>query len=310
MQLPPPLDRLLAGLEPLVPATEPLAACASCVMAEPAAPGRPVFTAPARCCTHHPELPNFLVSHALDRGGVGAERIRARLQDPSGVGPLGVDPSDSYRARRVQVGYSAGQDPGSTCPYWVEGDLGCSIHLSRNAICRTWFCRMGHGKRSYDTWMAARDVIRAAERRIARAVAHEPGDDWSAYFQRCSARARSLDDAALTDALDLRLLARCQDLAAARDEPLPLCPVPSISGSTIHPTHVELESFSSFDPFFAPPWIFQLLSRLDGQTPWLEALRATAAIVEGPVSPDLVLQLWNRGLLAPPEALQGDGFVL
>lgn len=310
MKLPSPLDRHLPELATLVPDHEHLAACSSCVMTRPAAPGRVAFTSPSRCCTHHPELPNFLVGQALAAGGIGAERIRLRLQDPTGVSRTGIDPSERYRERRLQVKYSFGMDAESTCPYWVEGSLGCSIHAHRNAVCRTWFCRLEHGQRSHDAWDAAKRVLRDVEKRIAERVAGDPGDDWEAYFLTTAERAEALSADEIRDAHLLELLGRASIAAEARDQPLPDCPVPWVVRHTVRDTHVELESISRFDPFFAPPWIFVLLSKLDGETPWIDALNATIAELEEPVSPDIVLQLWNRGLLATPELLEADGAVV
>ena len=144
------------------------------------------------------------------------------------------------------------------------------------------------------------------EKRLAEHVASEPGDDWEAYFIACAQRAEAVPAELIRDQHLHVLLARAAAATEARDRPLPDCPVPWVVRHTTRATHVELESISRFDPFFAPPWIFVLLAKLDGATPWIEALEATIAELDVPVPPDIVLQLWHRGLLAPPEALEED----
>ncbi len=93
---------------------------------------------------------------------------------------------------------------------------------------------------------------------------------------------------------------------ARRDRPLPRCPTPALRAWTRHDDHVELQSWSPYDPVVAPPWVFELLGRLDGQTPWPEAVAATEAAIGHPVPADLVLRLWWRGCLAEPEDDEGD----
>jgi len=301
VRLPQPLDRIVPELGGWLPDNEPLSDCAACVMAAPAAPQRPVFAAPARCCTYHPHLANFLVGQALERGGSGAEQIRARLRQPSGLDPSGIHPSAAHRAQQAARPDGFGNDQALACPYWVEGPQGCSIHAHRDAVCRTWFCRVGRGGTAHAAWMAARDLIRSLERAVAEAVEALPGDDWEAYFLGCWHRAQQLDPATLRGPRTQALVDRVQRAAAARDRPLPRCPTPRIARWTTRPAHVELEAWSPNDPFLAPPWIFQLLARLDGATPWSVAQRAVADELGVVVPPDLCWQLWQRGLLAAPE---------
>ncbi|MBA2320220.1 MAG: hypothetical protein H0V89_03605 [Deltaproteobacteria bacterium] len=46
-----------------------------------------------------------------------------------------------------------------------------------------------------------------------------------------------------------------------------------------------------------------MLSRFDGRTPWRTVLRATEETIGEPISEDLVLTLWRRGLLTDPAEL-------
>jgi len=305
MHLPPPLDAILPEVPGLLPATEPLATCERCAMARPASPQRPAFTASARCCTYHPKLVNFLVGRALRAGGPGADAIRRRLAEPDGVYPLGIEPPVDYQARwRDDPRKSFGSDAELTCPFWVEGELNCSIHADRDAVCRTWFCRVGRGGQGYDAWMAARDLVRSTERLVGEAVMHDPSDhdgDWERYYRACADRADDLDPAAFRTDRTRKLLDRLLAAAARRDQPMPPTPIPYVARWVVHDDRVELESWSVYDPVFVPPWIFVLFSKLDGQTHWRDAQRATADEIDAPVPPDLAWQLWTRGLLAHPD---------
>ena len=308
MELPEPLARAFPELAP-VDLSEPMAPCSRCVMAPGPAdpPDRPVFTAPARCCTYHPELANWQVGLALLAGGPGAAAIHRRLLIADGVGPLGIRPTAAAQQRyEARDALTFGRDSSLTCPYWVEGPLGCSVHDYRNGVCRTWTCRTTHGARGMAAWIAVRDLLRAAEVDVAERVAEVPADgDWASAYIRCAERALAMPAEGLrTPRLDA-LLARVTRRLVQRDRPLPLCPTPAIRAWTVRADGVELESWSPYDRVTAPPWIFQLLARLNGTTPWPDAVRATEAAIGEPVPADLVARLWWRGLLAEPEADEG-----
>jgi len=305
MQLPSPLDAILPEVPGLLPAHEPLATCERCAMSVPTSPDRPVFTAAARCCTFHPKLVNFLVGQALQAGGPGASAIRRRLTQPDGLLPRGIEPPIRWKQEwSGDIAKKFGQHEPLTCPYWVEGDLGCGIHPFRESVCRTWHCRIVRGGPGYDAWMAGRDLLRSTERMVAEAVEHDPAEhdgDWERYYIACAHRAAALDPSRFRTPRTERLLERLREGAHRRDQPMPATPIPYVAAWKVRDDRVELESWSIYDPTFAPPWVFTFLSKLDGATHWRDALRATAEEVDGVVSPDLAWQLWTRGLLAHPD---------
>lgn len=321
MHLAPAIARFLPELA-LLADDEPLAPCAHCVMApvphEAAVGGDRIrFTAPARCCTYHPRLANVLVGGALRDGGMGAHAIRARLADRDGVSPLGIAPSSSAARRyATRTAETFGRDPSLTCPYWVEGPLGCSIHRHRNAICRTWSCRRTHGGRSARVTEAVKHLVYDLEAQIAEEAAEAlagqvPDDDgtveaWVAYFEACAAWCDTLADEAFHGSRRDALLGQVDHAVARRDRPLPTCPTPSLRAWTRVGDRFELQSWSPYDPVDAPGWVFELLGRLDGQTPWPEAVAATEVALGHPVPADLVARLWWRGCLAEPEDDEGD----
>ena len=321
MDLAPALARFLPELREL-DTDEPLAPCAHCVMAPVSGEaevggGRVRFTAPARCCTYHPQLANVLAGAALREGGPGAAAIHARLSTLDGVDSLGIGPPAAAARRYAQRSAEAfGRDASLTCPFWVRGPLGCSIHPHRNAICRTWSCRRTHGERGARAAEAIKHLVYDLEARIAAAAAqamarHLPteqatGADWARYFVACADWCDGLDDDAFHGPRRDALLAQVTRAVARRDRPLPSCPTPALRAWTHHADRVELQSWSPYDPVDAPPWIFELLARLDGLTPWPQAVADAEAALGHPVPADLVAWLWWRGCLAEPEDDEGE----
>jgi hypothetical protein len=53
------------------------------------------------------------------------------------------------------------------CPHFVEESQGCGIWQVRNAVCSTWFCRHERGAVGQAFWQSVRDLLMAAEERVA-----------------------------------------------------------------------------------------------------------------------------------------------
>ncbi|MEQ1503287.1 MAG: hypothetical protein ABMB14_13705 [Myxococcota bacterium] len=313
------LALLPGGLDAAVP-PEVLATCGDCAMKPrpgvPETSWAPVFPAASRCCTYHPELPNVLVGRALNRSGPGADAIRARLADPDGVSAWGIRPPKGFHRRYHDPTTGGfGHDDALRCPYWSatapEG-RGCTIHLDREAVCRTWHCRLGSGRRSYAAWMAVKALLDGILHTIATRCAllgEAPADGappaaWEAWFRGCADR---VDRWTAADVDGLRggqldqLAAAVTAAVADRDRPMPEVVMPSVTAWNVHPHGVSLVSWSRCDPVEAPPWVFRLLARLDGQTPWRRAKAETEAELGQPIGDDWVVTLYRRGLLGPPE---------
>ncbi|MEZ4236583.1 MAG: hypothetical protein R3F59_10585 [Myxococcota bacterium] len=296
---------------------EPRATCGDCALkprpgVPEGAPWAPVFSARARCCTYHPRLPAHLVGRALRRGGEGAARIRARLHEPDGVSAEGIRPHTRHR-EAYATGGGFGVDDALTCPYWSEAapeGRGCSIHADRDAICRTWHCKREQGARGHAAWLALRDLMTTVQATLVEVAAPEgpPGEGasveaWEAWFLACAdavdALAPDVVDALRGERYDV-LVAAVRARVAERDVPMPDIVIPTVRAWARHQRGVTLCSWAGFDPIDTPSWIFQLLARLDGHTPWREAAAATEAEVGEPVA-DLVVTLYRRAVLGPPE---------
>lgn len=314
MDLPAPLLRVLPELESELFPSEPLSTCSSCAMAVPGQ--RVVFTAAARCCTYHPRLPNFLAGLALRRGGVGAQRLAARIEQREGVSAMGITPPDAWLRRwSNRTAEAFGRDEQLTCPYWVPGPLGCSIHEDRDTVCRTWHCRLTNGARSQAAWGALNVVLFSLEEQLARFCLDSrrvplPADDASpdvflSFYLACAQRLDHLDDAEVIALRTPRLLGQLSSVSAHcvdRDRPLPdivearIREVLRSPGREGGEEQIALVSWAPFDPVDVPPWIFELLSRFDGVRTWRDALDETRT-AGFPATESLVRQLWERGLL-------------
>lgn len=321
MELPGPFYRLVPELGAVDFGEEPHATCASCAMApRPGVlEGETVFSAPARCCTYHPRLVNFLAGRALRRGGIGAARVSARIRQRDGVRARGIDPTTAWEARWDDKGSDAfGRDEALTCPFWVEGTpLKCAIYEDRNSVCRTWHCKLKGGARGHAAWMGLAAILSRVERELSawcvEAFPNPPDKDatseaFERFYVACADRVDAMSDADVARFRTPRVEAMIAELGerlSERDGPLPDVLQPRVQDWSRLPTVTVLVAWSSLDRIDAPPWIFELLSRFDGVRPWREAVAETAAALNITVPESLVRMLWARGLVGPPVPFDG-----
>lgn len=157
--------------------TEPHATCSDCAMV--AAPGESqalAFDAHVKCCSHFPDLPNFLVGRILrDRepgGAAGRASTRALIRGRLGVSPLGIRaPAPRARAEDL-AGQSEefGRVPALRCPHYVDERGGlCGIWKNRNAVCVTFFCKHARGAVGSTFWREGLEpLLKAIESALAR----------------------------------------------------------------------------------------------------------------------------------------------
>ena len=300
---------------------EPLATCGDCAMKPRPGlphdvPWAPTFLADSRCCTYHPDLPAYAIGRILRDGGLGAERIRERMSDRDGVLPGGIRAPKARRAMLTENVARFGQDDILQCPYFsreaAEG-RGCTVHAHREAVCRTWHCRLTGGVKGQAAWMGLKELLSCVEDTLvaeclnAKTAPPPEADaaDWERWYLWCAEHV----DALIADADRLRgeqlsvLLEKVRARTDERDAPLPEIVIPNIRSWYPHKSGVTLVSWSTYDPFEAPPWIFELLSRLDGKTPWRKAKTDTEVLLRAPVGDDLIASMFRRSLLGPPEHL-------
>jgi hypothetical protein len=284
---------ILAALVPELsetPAGEPRADCARCPMAAESAPPPWRFTSAAHCCTYHPFLASFRAGAALARGGIGAERVRARIDDAVEVGALGIAPPRTFvEHQRDPRGH--GQAGSPHCPFWVGGDHACGVWHDRPPTCRGWFCKHDDGLGGAVDWSRTAVLAGEVELIVARRLAElgappapgAPADAWCDWYRWCATRVETLDDGEVA-----RL--RAQLPSAARDELVRIrrrparaladVVVPAVTDLHHGGDRVLLTGYSTYDAAAAPPEIFAFLARLDGDTPWRDALAASSAVNE------------------------------
>lgn len=163
---------------------ESLATCDRCAMALPdVLPERTpegYFRPDVKCCSFHPNLPNFLVGAVLadesPEMAEGRERIRARLAARIGVGPVWLAAPRKYTllflaSRKTSFGRSLVL----RCPYFSPAAANCSIWRHRDAVCTTFFCKHVGGPAGDAMWRSIELVLRLVERRLAEHVANVLG---------------------------------------------------------------------------------------------------------------------------------------
>lgn len=320
MQDHPSLVALPAAYEVLFPELaslelpdEPRSTCHDCVQVPP--PGQEPdllkpFDRDVKCCTYRPALPNFLVGRALSRGNVGSDKVAARIRRfREGVRPEGLFPPSHFRS--IYRDGTFGRDKRLTCPYWVPGDLSCSIWEDRNAVCRTWFCKMSDGPRSGMYWKTVRDLLTALERRLSRHLvegATPPEVDatpeqWMDWYIDCHERlqATPLDDlreVTLEEREGLEVALRVY--GELLDAPVPDVIFPVITATVPLEDRILVHGYSRLETVEVPRTFMALFGELVQGTPWRTALERVRERAGLDFDDAFVETLWRRGIVTWP----------
>jgi hypothetical protein len=149
------------------PPAEPKATCGDCIMcAGVERSGSSVtFSPDVKCCSYVPHLANFVVGRSLL--GPGHASISARIAGKAGVTPLAMGLSHQDVQRVVGERSQFGRSAVVVCPHFDHSTKGCGIWQTRNAVCSTWFCKHERGGVGLRFWQAVRDLLIAAEERVA-----------------------------------------------------------------------------------------------------------------------------------------------
>lgn len=155
---------------------ETKATCLDCAMCHSVTPSQDVvFNPNTKCCTYHPDLPNFLAGSILADTNAAAQagrnRLLSRLTGTAVLRPQGVFPSLEEGARYTLWNPDFGQFEGMLCPYFLEDGL-CSIWQHRNARCSTWFCKHVRGATGRDFWRALKELLAAVEQHVSTWCVH------------------------------------------------------------------------------------------------------------------------------------------
>jgi hypothetical protein len=290
--LPPAMAVLLPEMETGEWPAEQHADCQNCPMIDGRF-GSWGFGQETRCCTAQPSTANFLLGRALRRGDPGRGKILARLADPDGVTPWGIDAPEALDLRYTnEAAASFGRDPTLRCPFYIGGQHTCGIWQDRSSTCRTWSCKYEDGLAGAVAWARLQGVMFEVESRLAMWAIGQ-GDPppspaspaaWAAWFERSATivenitpeQVAALDNAALhryrkdlSGFIDVRLVKRRRGMSDVL--------VPCISEMAREGGFVLLTGYSSFDAIRVPGTVFELLARLDGRRTWRQALDETRA---------------------------------
>ncbi len=173
----PPLYRsfLPAFFERQIP-LEGVATCGKCVMLEQpgsASSGELSFSPQLKCCTHHPELPNYLVGALLSNSGPafaeGIRRVREKIRSRIGITPLGIMRPGKYSLLiKNSLSEFFGRSETLICPYY-EADKGiCSVMPYRESVCSTWFCKYVSGADGKTFWSSTQRYLEGVEHVLKR----------------------------------------------------------------------------------------------------------------------------------------------
>lgn len=154
------------------------ATCDDCAMLPP--PGETPtqghwFNPATRCCTYVPELANFLVGAILEdhENSDGIGTVRARMASGAAVTPMGILQGDDFLSRYDGSPETFGRSEALLCPHFDDGR--CTVWRHRESTCATWFCKHTRGAVSKAFWNRLHQLLRAAERHLARHCAVELG---------------------------------------------------------------------------------------------------------------------------------------
>ena len=147
---------------------------------KPGSPGQRFFDSTTRCCTYHPELPNFLVGPILadtDAGmAAGRRSVGARLGRGVAVTPLGLGTPATYTLLYANGTDGFGASHALRCPHHLD-DGGCGIWTHRMSVCATWFCKYSRGAVGSKFWRALQALLAGVEHDLARWCLLEAGLD-------------------------------------------------------------------------------------------------------------------------------------
>ena len=160
---------------------ESKATCANCAMcaencdgAVESADGPQRFFEPStKCCTFHPNLPNYLVGAILadesPEMAEGRNRILAKIESRVGVSPYGISAPGKYSFLYGNSREFFGRSLSMRCPYFMEGEAGsCSIWKYRESVCSTYFCKHVSGAAGRKFWSRLKTYLAISETQLTR----------------------------------------------------------------------------------------------------------------------------------------------
>lgn len=161
-----------------------MATCADCAMwsdQENSLPDIISFNKATKCCTHYPNLPNYLVGAILSSTDPaydeGRDRILKKISSRVAVTPQGLLRSPSYTLVIKNAPDAFGRSKSLLCPYFNEDEGKCAIWAFINANCNTWFCKYSTGEDGRSFWKALKEYLDEVQKTLMYYTQHKLGMD-------------------------------------------------------------------------------------------------------------------------------------
>ncbi|HYX33509.1 MAG TPA: hypothetical protein VE954_10375 [Oligoflexus sp.] len=131
-----------------------------------------LFRPDTKCCTFHPQLPNYLVGGLLQDSrpemAEGRRRMQERIEARSGVTPWWIGPSRLDQHLYEHARSSFGKATRLRCPYYATDSGHCTIWAWREAVCSTWYCKYEAGKDGLTFYVGLKNYIGVVEKQLSR----------------------------------------------------------------------------------------------------------------------------------------------
>ncbi|MHB9029041.1 MAG: hypothetical protein ACYC9O_09745 [Candidatus Latescibacterota bacterium] len=172
----------------LIPA-ETAATCDNCAMwSDDCANSETiVFSRETKCCTHFPEIPNYLAGAllaskdpALDEG---RNRMRALIASGTVARPHGIVRTAKWDALIRLSRESFGRSSTLRCPLFDSAAGACTIRPFWEVVCSSWFCKYTAGQTGREFWQAFRNYFMHLQTELIRYVLSSLGFKTAVIFE-------------------------------------------------------------------------------------------------------------------------------
>jgi hypothetical protein len=162
---------------------ETAATCNNCAMWEGSGPGFPggvYFSEESKCCTHYPNLPNYLVGALLSNSSSELEVGRSRILKTIKI-RIGITPHGILRPKKFQLLLKNsekeffGRSKSLICPFYERKKGKCTIRPFWDATCNTWFCKYSAGEDGREFWIALRKYLNFVEKTLVQYTLYKMG---------------------------------------------------------------------------------------------------------------------------------------
>ena len=140
-----------------------------------------VFSLKTKCCTHYPNLSNYLIGALLNSKVPGLEegrqRIKTKIRRRIGVEPQGILRPPKYDLLIKRAPHAFGQSKTLICPYYEGKEGKCTIWPFRNATCSTWFCKYNAGEEGMRFWSSLKRYLKHVEMTLVQLSLYKMGLD-------------------------------------------------------------------------------------------------------------------------------------